>query len=220
MSLPSEAIDWVERENGYRTASYSSSYGDVDQRWLLGYSEQAYQRERKTLEKKLNQQQAQLHKRLWHLGTEVFQCDADAHKAIQPLIKRYGHFTLSLTVEAIERYPKAGRPRPGEGKMIASDMPIGLLVRDGKEHFENGANGDGPVLGREHDIADVLRFIKHNAIQNVVWLTADVHYTAAHYYDPNQAQFQDFNPFWEFVSGPLMPVVSARTIWTILSGRK
>jgi alkaline phosphatase D len=27
--------------------------------------------------------------------------------------------------------------------------------------------------------------------------------TAAHYYDPNQAVFQDFEPFWEFVSGPL-----------------
>ena len=34
-------------------------------------------------------------------------------------------------------------------------------------------------------------------------LTADLHYTAAHYYDPNRAAFQDFEPFWEFVSGPL-----------------
>lgn len=27
--------------------------------------------------------------------------------------------------------------------------------------------------------------------------------TPAHYYDPTQAQFSDFDPFWEFVSGPL-----------------
>ncbi len=88
-------------------------------------------------------------------------------------------------------------------KVIASDMPIGIVVRDGDQHFENGANGDGPVRGREHDIADILRFIRHNNVKNTVWLTADVHYTAAHYYDPNQAVFQDFNPFWEFVSGPI-----------------
>lgn len=88
-------------------------------------------------------------------------------------------------------------------KVIAADMPIGILVRDGKEAFENGANGDGPVLGREFDIAELLSFMKAANIQNTVWLTADVHYTAAHYYDPNQAQFQDFNPFWEFVSGPI-----------------
>jgi len=88
-------------------------------------------------------------------------------------------------------------------KVIASDMPIGIIVRDGKEHFENGANGDGLVLGREHDIAEILKFIKDKDIKNVIWLTADVHYTAVHYYDPNKALFQDFKPFWEFVSGPL-----------------
>jgi len=87
-------------------------------------------------------------------------------------------------------------------KVIGSDMPIGLVVGDG-ENFENLANGDGPVLGREHDIAELLRFIKNNDIRNVVWFTADVHYTAAHYYDPAKAQFGDFKPFWEFVSGPL-----------------
>lgn len=88
-------------------------------------------------------------------------------------------------------------------KVIAADMPIGLIVRDGETDFENGANGDGPALGRELEMVDLLRFIKYNEIKNVVWITADVHYTAAHYYDPAQAQFTDFNPFYEFVSGPL-----------------
>ena len=30
-----------------------------------------------------------------------------------------------------------------------------------------------------------------------------MHYTAAHYFDPNRAAFQDFEPLWEFVSGPI-----------------
>jgi alkaline phosphatase D len=88
-------------------------------------------------------------------------------------------------------------------KVIASDMPIGMMVRDGEAAMENGANGDGPPLGREQDIAAILSFIKHARIANTVWLTADVHYTAAHHYSPDRAQFQDFDPFWEFVSGPL-----------------
>ena len=62
---------------------------------------------------------------------------------------------------------------------------------------------DGPPRGRELEIADLLSFIKHAGVRNTVWMTADVHYTAAHYYDPNKAAFQDFEPFWEFVSGPL-----------------
>ncbi len=88
-------------------------------------------------------------------------------------------------------------------KVIAADMPIGIQVPDGKAAFEAIANGDGPALGRELEIAGLLKAIKDQAIKNIVWFTADVHYTAAHYYDPSKAQFQDFNPFWEFVSGPL-----------------
>jgi len=93
-------------------------------------------------------------------------------------------------------------------KVIAADMPVGILVPDGRDaenrpRFESFANGDGPPLGRELEIARLLSFMKRTRIHNVVWLTGDVHYTAAHYYDPAKAQFQDFDPFWEFISGPL-----------------
>jgi len=88
-------------------------------------------------------------------------------------------------------------------KVIASDMPLGLMVRDGHQRFENAANGDGPPLGRELEVADLLRFVKRRKIRNVIWVTADVHYAAAHHYDPARAVSADFLPFWEFVAGPL-----------------
>lgn len=88
-------------------------------------------------------------------------------------------------------------------KVISADMPIGLMVRDGPEYFENLANGNGPPAGRELEMVELLRFIKRNNIHNVVWLTADVHYCAAHYYSPENAVFKEFSPFWEFVAGPL-----------------
>ncbi len=88
-------------------------------------------------------------------------------------------------------------------KIIASDMPIGIIVKDGAKDYEAFANTNGAAMGRELEVAELLRFIKQNKIRNVVWLTADVHYCAAHYYDPAQAQFTEFDPFWEFVAGPL-----------------
>jgi alkaline phosphatase D len=91
-------------------------------------------------------------------------------------------------------------------KVIAADMPLGLVVyHDASRKWgsEAVAQGDGPPLGRELEIADLLRFIKQNDIENVVWITADVHYCATHLYDPAPAQFTDFKPFYEFVSGPL-----------------
>jgi alkaline phosphatase D len=64
------------------------------------------------------------------------------------------------------------------------------------------ANGDpGLPRGRELEFAELLRAIRE--VRNVVWLTADVHYCAAHHYDPGRAAFQEFAPFWEFVAGPL-----------------
>lgn len=89
-------------------------------------------------------------------------------------------------------------------KVIAADLPIGLVVPDGATAVEGIANADpGSPLGRELDLAQVLSFLRHEGIRNHVWLTADVHYTAAHHYSPERAAFTDFDPFWEFVAGPL-----------------
>jgi alkaline phosphatase D len=82
-------------------------------------------------------------------------------------------------------------------KVIAADLPIGIVSADAV------ALGDGPPERREREIADLLSFLKRAGVHNTVWLTADMHYTAAHHYDPNRAAFSDFEPFWEFVSGPL-----------------
>ncbi|GAA1653474.1 alkaline phosphatase [Kribbella alba] len=88
-------------------------------------------------------------------------------------------------------------------KVIASDMPLGVLVPDGTE-IEAVANGlAGAPGGREHEIAWVLSQFKRRRVRNTVWLTADVHYCAAHHYDPSRAAFTDFDPFWEIVAGPI-----------------
>jgi alkaline phosphatase D len=91
-------------------------------------------------------------------------------------------------------------------KVLAADMPLGLIVHDvfvRRQGSEAIAQGDGLPLGRELEIASLLSFIQAAPIRNTVWLTADVHYTAAHLYDPAKARFTAFAPFWEFVSGPL-----------------
>ncbi|MET7641476.1 alkaline phosphatase D family protein [Streptomyces sp. NPDC005438] len=90
-------------------------------------------------------------------------------------------------------------------KVIASDMPIGLVVPDGDTDVEAVAQGDpGAPLGRELQIAELLRHIKHRRITGTLWLTTDVHYTSAQHYSPERAGFKDFAPFWEFISGPMM----------------
>jgi len=94
-------------------------------------------------------------------------------------------------------------------KVIASDMPISIVVPDlnpdvPKGTYEAWANDEhGAPLGRELELASLLSFVKANGIRNVVWITADVHYASAIHYDPARAAFGDFTPFWEFVAGPI-----------------
>jgi alkaline phosphatase D len=88
-------------------------------------------------------------------------------------------------------------------KVIANDLPLGLVVPDGT-NIEAVAQGDpGAPRGRELELSDILSSIRRHRVRNTVWLTADVHYTSALHYDPARAVFTDFDPFWEFVSGPL-----------------
>lgn len=115
-------------------------------------------------------------------------------------------FLGSRQFNALKRGLKSSR---AVWKVIAADMPIGLNIGDGidaqgRARWEAIANGeDGAASGRELEIARLLSFIKREGIGNVVWVTADVHYAAAHFYDPRKAAFTDFSPFWEFVAGPL-----------------
>ena len=91
----------------------------------------------------------------------------------------------------------------GHVNAIASDMPVGLVVPDGAVAQEGIAQGRTEALGRELEIARLLSSVKADRLRNVVWFTADVHCTAARHHDPARARFTDFEPFWEFVSGPL-----------------
>src|SRR5712672_4614376 len=50
-------------------------------------------------------------------------------------------------------------------KVIAADLPIGVISEDAI------ALGDGPPERREHEIADLLSFMKRAGIRNTVWLT-------------------------------------------------
>jgi len=90
-------------------------------------------------------------------------------------------------------------------KVIANDLPITLVVADGPTAYEAVAQGDdGAPLGRELEFADVLSYVHRCEITGIVFVTADVHYTAAHHCDPSRAAAApEFTPFWEFVSGPL-----------------
>lgn len=140
---------------------------------------------------------------------DVFMLDMRSYRGpnTRNLQKAQGEDTALLGRRQLARLAHGLRRSRAIWKIVAADMPIGLHVPDGTDaqgrtRWEAIANGnDGGPLGRELEFAGLLHAIRD--VPNVVWLTADVHYCAAHYYDPNVAAFQGFSPFWEFVAGPL-----------------
>ena len=114
-----------------------------------------------------------------------------------------GPHTDRISARRLSARAATSRLAQARARALAGDLesdrrryPIGYVV-----NTTGIEQADGP-RGRGLEIAELLSFIKHAGIRNTLWLTADLHYTAAHYYDPNRAVFQDFEPFWEFVSGP------------------
>ncbi len=86
-------------------------------------------------------------------------------------------------------------------KVIVSSVPMSIPTgsppfagRDGWANFNQ--NG-----GFEHELLDILRFMQQQGIQNKLWLTTDVHFSAGFRYQP----FVDAPEFevYEFISGPL-----------------
>lgn len=112
-------VDWVDMEKGYKISPFKSSYGGIEQRWLLVYSAQAYKREQKTLEKNLVKKADALEKALWHLGNEVFGCPKDAESALKSVVKKYPLFKIESRLLEQMKYAKKGRPGSFDEKILA-----------------------------------------------------------------------------------------------------
>jgi alkaline phosphatase D len=139
---------------------------------------------------------------------DVFMLDMRSYRGpnAENLEESYGPAAYFLGPQQLGWLKQALMRSRATWKVIAADMPLSLVrVYDADRSWghEGIAQSDGLPRGRELEITDLLSFIKRAGIRNTVWVTADVHFTAAHYFDPNKAVFQDFEPFWEFVSGPI-----------------
>jgi alkaline phosphatase D len=91
-------------------------------------------------------------------------------------------------------------------KIVASNMPVGLVIGEPARQVRWAADGwgnenNGAPTEREVELARILGGVR--GVKNIVWLGADVHYAAAHRFDPVRAAYRDFDSFWELVAGPI-----------------
>lgn len=166
-----DEIKWEERENGYKIAANISSYGGIEQRWLLVYSEQAYIRERKTLEKKLEKKDAELKKILWHLRNEIFDCEGDAKSALNKIEIANRLYVVTSQIVEVTKYAKKGKPKPGDEKILVG-FKIESTFKRNEEEIIKVLNRKGRFILATNDLdqehyPDCMMLSEYKEQQNV-----------------------------------------------------
>ena len=99
-------------ENGYRYHCVESTYGGVDQRWLVVYSEAAFKREVATLEKQIAKERKIAEKSHQHLSCPEFDTEMDADEAVRLLSAAWRYHKFSkVECVCVPHYPHQGQSK-------------------------------------------------------------------------------------------------------------
>jgi transposase len=133
LQRPDKDFCWTLLPKGYKVCEIETMYHSVHQRWAIIHSEQAYQRENETLNRRIQEERSGQSKALWHLGNQNFQCENDAKKAAEKLIKTFKYHSAIITVIAITKHTGRGRPAKGAQANVSGYQVESQLLQDEKK---------------------------------------------------------------------------------------
>lgn len=104
-------------QDGYLWAEESVTIFGQSMRWLIVWSEQAYERELATLDRKILREESELSDALSKLARKEFACQEDAQQALNRLLKGY-RYLQSDQVAYASKNKSEGRGRPQAGASL------------------------------------------------------------------------------------------------------
>jgi transposase len=107
--------NWSFLAEGYQYVAIQSDYAGITQRWLLIFSEDAYQREMITLRNKYQKESSREYQEFDKLTKLAFACQHDAQKAFDTFSLSCKYLTVSdLIITKVAYFAKKGRPKKEE----------------------------------------------------------------------------------------------------------
>ncbi len=103
-------VPWIQMPDGYKIYCTKQVYKNLEQRWVLVYSQQAYDKEIKTLEKNITKEFEESGKQLWHICNKVFGCQKDLLQELEKFSKSLKYHKVdyeisdSLSRDKIQRF--------------------------------------------------------------------------------------------------------------------
>lgn len=138
-----EQEQMVELVPGYFGKEIEIEYGEIAQRWLIVFSQAAYDREIKTLEKKQAREQEAAEKQWRKVCQPVFNCQEDAETACEQFNRRWKYHQAKAQVTPITQYAHSGRPTSGSQPAV-----VGYALTGSVELYPPGVDEAKRSLGK------------------------------------------------------------------------
>lgn len=142
-------------ELGYQGKEFSSEYGEVKQRWLLVYSEQAYIREEKTLKRVIQKEKEQQARELSRWMRTDFDCENDAKEALLRWSTKLKYHCLD-EVEITSKKVHPGKGRPKEGAAVTYRYRIKTLLKEDPSKIELVLRSKGRFIVATNELDEAL----------------------------------------------------------------
>jgi transposase len=97
-------------QEGYRSLEMCTTWGGIRQRWLVVWSAQAEQRERETLQKRVEKERERAEKAWQALCRQECSSPEEAGAAVQALEQKWRYHRLEVSDQLVRRYDRRGRP--------------------------------------------------------------------------------------------------------------
>jgi len=128
---------------GYLGKEIKSAYGGVNQRWLIVFSQAAYDRELRTLAKAQAREQEAAEKMWRKVCQPVFNCQEDAETACKQFNQRWKYHQASVEVTPITKHAHPGRPSAGVEPGV-----VGYVLTGDVKEFTPGVEDAKRSLGK------------------------------------------------------------------------
>ncbi len=126
----SEKAEMQLLAEGYWGKEVPVTYGEIPQRWLVVFSQAAYDRELHTLTKK-QEKERQAAEKQWHkLGLQTFNCQEDAETAAKQFTQSWKFHQAVAEAAPITQYARRGRPSTEDKPEIVGYSLKGSISAD------------------------------------------------------------------------------------------
>jgi len=127
--------NWESWDEQRKYTCLEIEHYEIQQCWIIVFSEAAFNRSEKTVEKASIKEKTQIDKALYHLQAERFETETEAKSALETLYKKWKYYQLK-TVEIKEHKKYQSKGRPGKNTPFDIKYQIKFKVEKDLEQIK------------------------------------------------------------------------------------